>query len=201
MPPTGKYAKGLAKREEILQVALEIIARRGYHAATVRQLADAVGLSKTGLLHHFGSKEELFAEIIRRRDTLATEVIDQDRPDQLVDAVVAAIRRNLDPPGLIQLYVRFSAEATDDDHPAHELFGDRYRRLHEFGTDAMRSLRDDGRIPATADPATFADLMSALIDGLQLRSLFSPELDVAGHLEHFFAVLDSASVPGTDPDD
>jgi AcrR family transcriptional regulator len=199
VPPNIKYAKGLAKREEILQVALEFIARRGYHAATVRQLADAVGLSKTGLLHHFGSKEELFAEILRRRDALATDVIDPAQPDRLVEDILAAIRRNLDAPGLIDLYVRFTAEATEAGHPAHERFRDRYRRLHEFGNEAMRTLRDDGRIPAAADPDKFAELMSALIDGLQLRSRYSPELDVAGHLEHFFAVLDSASKPSPAP--
>ncbi|RAJ46416.1 TetR family transcriptional regulator [Kitasatospora sp. SolWspMP-SS2h] len=66
--PRGSYAKGIAKREEILDTALEIVARVGYSRATVRELARAVGLSQTGLLHYFGSKEQLFVEILRRRD-------------------------------------------------------------------------------------------------------------------------------------
>ncbi|WP_282203750.1 TetR/AcrR family transcriptional regulator [Kitasatospora fiedleri] len=66
--PRGSYAKGIAKREEILDTALEIVARVGYSRATVRELAQAVGLSQTGLLHYFGSKEQLFVEILRRRD-------------------------------------------------------------------------------------------------------------------------------------
>jgi len=64
----GPYAKGVAKREEILQTALEIIARDGYSGATVKQIADAVGLSQNGLLHYFGSKDALFTEVLRQRD-------------------------------------------------------------------------------------------------------------------------------------
>ena len=64
----GSYAKGVAKREEILERALEVIAREGYRGASVKELADAVGLSQAGLLHYFDSKEELFTEIVRKRD-------------------------------------------------------------------------------------------------------------------------------------
>src|SRR6187402_3711968 len=64
----GSYAKGVAKREEILERALEVIAREGYRGASVKELADAVGLSQAGLLHYFDSKEELFTEILRKRD-------------------------------------------------------------------------------------------------------------------------------------
>ena len=66
----GSYAKGVAKREEILTRALDVIAREGYRGASVKELADAVGLSQAGLLHYFDSKEELFTEILRKRDEL-----------------------------------------------------------------------------------------------------------------------------------
>jgi AcrR family transcriptional regulator len=68
MARRGSYAKGVAKREEILTAALDVIARQGYGRASVRELADAVGLSQAGLLHYFSSKEELFAEVLRKRD-------------------------------------------------------------------------------------------------------------------------------------
>jgi AcrR family transcriptional regulator len=68
MAQRGSYAKGIAKREEILTSALDVIARNGYRRTSVRELADAVGLSQAGLLHYFSSKEELFQEIVRKRD-------------------------------------------------------------------------------------------------------------------------------------
>ena len=71
MPRPARYAKGIAKREEILDTALEVIARSGYARASVRELADAVGLSQAGLLHYFASKEELYAAILLRRDPVS----------------------------------------------------------------------------------------------------------------------------------
>ena len=53
------------KRREILDAALEVVARNGYSRTSVRELADAVGLSQAGLLHYFDSKEHLFAEVLR----------------------------------------------------------------------------------------------------------------------------------------
>lgn len=70
MARRGSYAKGVAKRGEILDAALAVIGRDGYSRATVREIADAVGLSQNGLLHHFGSKERLFVEVLRHRDEL-----------------------------------------------------------------------------------------------------------------------------------
>ena len=67
MPSRGPYAKGVAKREEILKAALEVIARHGYRNTSTRELAAAVGLSEAGLLHYFGSKEKLFEAVLRAR--------------------------------------------------------------------------------------------------------------------------------------
>ena len=70
MATRGSYAKGVAKRDEILTTALEVIARNGYRKTSIRDLAAEVGLSQTGLLHYFGTKEELFAEVLRKRDEI-----------------------------------------------------------------------------------------------------------------------------------
>ncbi len=77
MPRPPRYAKGLAKREEILTTALDVIARSGYRGTPVRELANAVGLSQAGLLHYFSSKEELFTEILAKRDADNEEAFDQ----------------------------------------------------------------------------------------------------------------------------
>ncbi|MBB2943317.1 AcrR family transcriptional regulator [Actinoplanes lutulentus] len=189
MSRTGQYAKGVAKREEILEVALEIIAREGYHGLTIRHLADTVGLSKTGLLHYFGSKEDLFVEVLRRRDAVPRDVVARGGSEHFMETLMAALRQNMEAAGLIQLYVRFSAEATDPGHPAHEYFAERYRRLQDSGSDAMQALSADGRLAPSVDPGKLTVLLAALLDGMQLRSLFSPELDVAGHVEHFMHLM------------
>src|SRR6476659_5560006 len=111
MAVRGSYAKGIAKREEILTTALDVIARNGYRRTSVKELADAVGLSQAGLLHYFSSKEELFQEVLRKRDEVDEAVfeLDDERP---IDAFLGVIRHNRDVPGLVQLYARLSSEAT-----------------------------------------------------------------------------------------
>jgi len=52
-------SKGAATRELILARALEIADAKGIDALTIGTLADAAGMSKSGVFAHFGSREEL----------------------------------------------------------------------------------------------------------------------------------------------
>src|SRR6478735_4816169 len=98
MARRGSYAKGVAKRDEILERALEVIAREGYHGASVKELADAVGLSQAGLLHYFDSKDELFTAILRKRDEVDSrrfgDVEDDPSPERLREGFVGIVRHN-----------------------------------------------------------------------------------------------------------
>jgi TetR/AcrR family transcriptional regulator, transcriptional repressor for nem operon len=51
-------------KEAILQRCWEVLNRDGYHAASISTLAEASGLGKAGLLHHFGSKEQLMESVL-----------------------------------------------------------------------------------------------------------------------------------------
>jgi AcrR family transcriptional regulator len=52
-------------RERILVEAARLFARRGYHATTTRQIAQAVGIRQPSLFHHFPSKHAIVQEILR----------------------------------------------------------------------------------------------------------------------------------------
>ena len=58
--------KGLATKSMILQAALEIASKSGLEGITIGHLADAVGMSKSGVFAHFGSREELQIAVIRK---------------------------------------------------------------------------------------------------------------------------------------
>lgn len=64
----GSYSKGLLKRQEILSQALKLIAENGFEATKLRELAESVNLSEAGLLHYFGTKDDLYVEILREND-------------------------------------------------------------------------------------------------------------------------------------
>jgi TetR/AcrR family transcriptional repressor of mexJK operon len=60
--PTGLRAE--RKRRAIVAAAREIFVRDGYDAG-VDLIADAAGVSKVTIYNHFGSKEQLFTEVVR----------------------------------------------------------------------------------------------------------------------------------------
>ena len=188
MAATRKSPKGAAKREEILETALRIVAQLGYNGATIRTLADAVGLSKTGLLHHFGTKEELFVEILRRRDgedLLALEAaLAQGR--SIAEAFAGVLTRNAEVPGLVQLYSRFAMEASDPNHAAHGYFADRYREVRREIERQVRQAVTQGRMPDSVAPEQIALIFTALSDGLQMQWMFDPDVDMGSHVEELF---------------
>ena len=55
----------MTRRDELLQLAAEMIAERGLRATTVRDIADAAGILSGSLYHHFSSKEEMVDEVLR----------------------------------------------------------------------------------------------------------------------------------------
>src|ERR1700712_4466524 len=55
----GRRRRGNATRESILQAAADLASVEGLEGLTIGRLATALGMSKSGLFAHFGSKEEL----------------------------------------------------------------------------------------------------------------------------------------------
>lgn len=83
---------------EILQAATEAIARRGFHQASIREIARAASLSLAGLYHYVGGKDELlFLVLDRSLDTLIgalDEALTRARTPEL--KLLALIQTHLD---------------------------------------------------------------------------------------------------------
>ena len=203
----GSYAKGVAKREEILTRALDVIAREGYRGASIKELADAVGLSQAGLLHYFGSKEELFTEILRKRDEL--DSVDQGlagNPTQGLTAPAAGlpdiragylsvIRHNADVPGLVHLFARLSVDAADPGHPAHQFFVTRGENLRGFFAEAIAAQQEAGELTDEVDADTLARIFQAVADGLQVQWMLEPDVDMAATVDALFELLRPPAPP------
>lgn len=197
----GSYAKGIAKREEILTSALEVIARNGYSQASVKELADAVGLSQAGLLHYFSSKEELFIEVLRKRDEIDGGRYDGEmlRTDAL-SVLGSVMRHNIEVPGLSQLYSRLAAEASDPRHPAHDFFLNRSAEMREKFATSTRIQQSNGTLSAGLDPELLATIMITLADGLQAHWILDPTIDMAAHVQYFERLISALpdTLPGSD---
>ncbi|WP_104090192.1 TetR/AcrR family transcriptional regulator [Arthrobacter sp. GMC3] len=183
MARRGSYAKGVAKREEILDAALEVIAREGFRKTSVREIATAANLSQTGLLHHFASKNELFTEILRRRDEVDAVNASTDPEARFIDTFPMIIRHNSKVPGLVQLYVSLATEAPDPEHPAHKFFTERFEGFREELVAEIQEGQRSGEFNTRLNPELAANSLLALADGLQTQWLLTPTLDMAAHIE------------------
>lgn len=189
----GSYAKGVAKREEILERALEVIAREGYRGASVKELADAVGLSQAGLLHYFDSKEDLFTEILRKRDEVDVEHfggVEAMTLGDVRDGYLKIIRHNSEVPGLVQLFSRMAVDAADPDHPAHRFFINRGTALRETFIEALAAKQQAGELTDRIDPETLARVLQAVSDGLQVQWMLDPTFDMSDTVAALFEALD-----------
>ena len=191
MAKRGSYAKGVAKREEILTRALDVVAEQGFRGASVREIAEAVGLSQAGLLHYFGTKEQLFVEILRKRDEVDLTRFEHaaDSPAAISQDYTALIAHNSEVPGLVELFSRMSVEAADTEHPAHEYFLQRSEGIRTSFAEALRQQQDAGELTDRIDAETLARVLQAVSDGLQVQWLLDRDVDMAGIVRALFEAL------------
>ena len=186
----GSYAKGIAKREEILTAALEVIAREGYGHASLRELADAVGLTQAGVLHYFDSKEDLFVEVLRRSDQLAWARVGPPQGAETAERFLANLAGNTKEPGLTQLYVQLSAIAAAGEGPARTYLASRNRDFHRWVAEPLRLEREaDPSFASGLEPLLATRVIMAVSDGLQNQWLMDPSFDLAAIVGHVIELL------------
>ena len=64
-------------RDEILEAAAQIFREKGFHAASMQDIALAVNLQKASLYHHVSSKQEILLALLDRALDLLIEHIEQ----------------------------------------------------------------------------------------------------------------------------
>src|SRR3954464_9361163 len=64
--PQNPQSKGGRTRAAILEAGFHIVSKAGLEGLTIGTLAEATGMSKSGLFAHFGSREELLLAVMDR---------------------------------------------------------------------------------------------------------------------------------------
>ena len=183
----GPYAGTAQRRQAILEVAWEVFATQGYRGGSLREIADRVGLSQAGVLHHFGSKEKLLLAVLEYREEINRQDVGREGGLAFLDDFRTIVVRNIETPGAVRLFVTMSAEATDPEHPAHDYFVRRYKQVLATLTGWFTMARLDGWLASDLDPAEAARQMVAHLDGIQLQWLLSPDMDMLRSFDDFIA--------------
>jgi AcrR family transcriptional regulator len=64
-------------REAILESAAQVFRQKGFHGASMADIADSVQLQKASLYHHFSSKQDILLQLLDRALEMVTERMEQ----------------------------------------------------------------------------------------------------------------------------
>jgi AcrR family transcriptional regulator len=180
--------RGERSKETILAAALPLFARQGYRGASLASIASAAGLTQPGLLHHFPSKEELLLGLLDWRDhddgKRLSGLRDGDGLGYL-ERLEDLVAHNTTAPELVALFTTLVGEGTSPEHPAHDYFVERYRRIRARALRTLREGQQAGEIREDVDLETIVPLLFAVMDGLQIQWLLDPEIDMVASFNAF----------------
>jgi AcrR family transcriptional regulator len=181
------YKRGRARKEAILSAALTAFATRGYRGSSMAVIAEQVGLSEPGLLHHFRTKQQLMIALLEmREEELGARGAWDPGRESLADHLTGVLVPNLRTPHVGQLFLTLAAESIDGDHPAHDWFVERYRRVRRALRDTLERAAGEGLLDPEADRDELADQLIAMADGLQLQWLLDRgNVDLLGRFRSF----------------
>lgn len=157
-PKKSLNAKGDPEwtREKLLDAAEELFARRGFKATSLREIGKCVGVSNATLLHHFGSKIDLYRSVLDRlaialRTLLEASMVDESEPPL---------------PALVRFLRRFSSWTKKNPHYGHIAF-------REF----MEKTAQESHLDLNLESEVFAEV-AALVRRGQRAGNFRGDVDV-----------------------
>jgi AcrR family transcriptional regulator len=190
-----RQARGLARQQQILDVAFGLFADHGYRATTLAQVADAVGITEAGVLHHFPSKEALLQAVLDARDLS----VDPDVQLWIAEAGggVASVRRMaalaqplLDDPRLARFDAVVGGESVGDAAVGRDHFRDRLRLIRKSLAAMLADGVRSGEIRRDTDVDAVAAEITAFMNGIQTQWLLDPrKVNLRQAYDHYFGTL------------
>lgn len=154
--PRRGQSNGSARRAELLAIAAELFATRGFTQTTVRDIADEAGILSGSLYHHFSSKEAMLTEILREfMDGLLSRfvaIVDEgETPGQIFDGLVRASFETIhDQVHAVALYQNESAFLTTS--PEFDFVARASREVEKLWIGVLEAGRASGEFRQGLDP-------------------------------------------------
>jgi len=161
-------------RAQLLDAAEEVFGRKGFHEATLKEVAELAEFSVGSVYSFFDNKDDLFRQIfVRRGDEFMPALRDALRPEdgtprqqlhRLVDFEVGFFRQH---PRFGRLYLRYSnATAQANDREADVAVAGNYEESMRLQADLFARGQQAGEF-RPGDPEVLASLFSGLIAAYQ----------------------------------
>ena len=188
--PRSRELSGV-KAARIVEAMRTSVAARGIAGSTFDHVASEAGVSR-GLLHYyFGTKEQLLIEVVRRECDVRTERLEQaieaaGSAEDVLDALVRSFEDWLgDGPAPVMIYEMLTLAQRNEEIAAE--LAELGRRVRSHTADTLRAKSEAGIVSLRAEPDTVATFLFALADGMTIRRLSEPELDIGPVMEQAIA--------------
>jgi AcrR family transcriptional regulator len=163
------------RRQEILRAAATVFGSKGYKNGSLADVAEQVGMTHAGVLHHFGSKEKLLIEVLTYRDSEQVKDLEGGHIPgglELFRHLMLTADMNSERPGIVQTYAVLTGEAVTDGHPARTWATERFEVLRGEIADAIQKLAPNCERPLAE---TAASAVIGAMDGIQIQWLLDPD--------------------------
>jgi AcrR family transcriptional regulator len=192
----SRQARGDRRRRQILDAAVALFAAKGYRGTGVAALAERVGMTATGLLYYFGSKERLLHEVVAERDRADAP----EAGDLTLDGLRGLGRHNVETALLTRLYAVLTAENLDPSDPLHDFFVERYETARALVRTVLEDEIGRGAVRPDVDAAQVAQEVIGVLMGLEIQWLVDPaRVDLAGTFDRYVARLERELAAWPDP--
>jgi AcrR family transcriptional regulator len=162
--------------EAALEAAMHVFWEKSYEGATLSNLTDAMGISRSSMYAVFGDKEQLFRRVMDRyRDGRMTHVraaLDKPTLTEVVSSLLYGTADFLSQPDHPRgcLSIQGVLACGEDAEPVKQAM----IAMRKGGDDALRKrmtkARESGELPEDIDPADYARFLSTVIRGLGVQA-------------------------------
>ncbi|WP_052469389.1 TetR/AcrR family transcriptional regulator [Pseudomonas massiliensis] len=178
-PKRRRAPKGEQRRAALLDAATVMIARDGFQAASMRDIAELAGITTVGLLHHFPNKVALLRALLDRRDQRVVErfgdLLDAPTLEGFMRFLRMGMTFSVETRDECQAAVMINTESLSKNHPAWPWYREKFEMTHAHAQAHLQSLVERGEIRAGVDVRALAQEIFSVMDGLQIQWLRGPK--------------------------
>ena len=178
---------------EILDIAMELFGARGLRGTSIGAVAERLGLTDSGVLHYFPTKDALIDAAVDRaleRQTSPMRALVEPGGLEAIKQMAEWGAIVEETPELVALQVILSSEAILENSTVAQQVKRRYAAIHELAAGLIRQGIDRGEIRADTDADWEASAIIAYLDGIRLQWFYSNrQLPIAQAVRHYFELL------------
>lgn len=176
------------RRKQILEAAWDVFAERGYHAATMREIAARLDLSTGVIYNYFKGKEAIVAALHERSLNSNAELFERLAQKETAGEALASLFEEYSACvdlGDSRKHARANLSLVAEALSQEELRS-KTCSIYDLIRKALSAIAEAGisrkEVSSAVDPAAFAELMMAVFTGLQVRAALTDDWDYAYYL-------------------